>query len=269
MALGIVSWTLPQRELGALFEKVGQLGLGALQFASDQRHYKARELREHAAGSGIGLIAIDPFDCGPEGRPSAQGAIDYYRAVVDFAAEAGQVPVTLHGLARWTTDCADKLSAYERLLSCCAAVNEHAKASGVRTLYEVCNHYELPLINTAAQCHELIGHVGAGNMGMVLDAYHMNINEADPVATLREHAALLAVYHIADSGRGGIGSGHIDFVAQYRALRQAGYEGAVAIEAVLPHLAPSSAPGSDGERAWLDEEIRRSAERWQGYAGPA
>ncbi|EPL3137454.1 TPA: TIM barrel protein [Pseudomonas aeruginosa] len=179
--------------------------------------------------------------------------------------ERCKVPVTLQGLSHWTRNCVDAAAARARLLACCQAVDAYALERGVATLYEVCNHYEVPLIHTARDCRSLIDEVEGDNMRMILDSFHMNVNEPDPLRTLREHADFVAIYHISDSGRGGIGSGHIDFHVQYQALVDHGFCGDVAIEPVLAHLTPSNAPTRDADRLALADEIRRSAAHWRAY----
>lgn len=267
MNVCVVSWTLGMTAADSVVDKVKALGLDGVQYAGDHRDVRAADLRDRAKAAGLKIIAIDPFNAGPAdpAKATQDGAIAYYRQVVDFAAEVGRVPVTLQGLSQWTRNCPDHASAYQRLLACCKAVDEYARSRDVRTLYEVCNHYEVPLIHTAKQCNALLSDIGSDNVGMILDSFHMNINEPDPLQTLRDNAHITAIYHISDSGRGGIGSGHIDFDAQLRALRENGFTGDVAIEPVLEHLTPSHAPTTDVDRHALDEEVRRSAQKWRGY----
>lgn len=268
MTLSVVSWTLGLTHPAALMRRVRALGLEGVQYAGDHRDTSARALREHAMDAGIRIIAIDPFNAAPKDPAAAttEGAIAYYREVVDFAAEVGHVPVTLQGLAQWTRNCPDRASAWRRLFDTCQAVDEYARKHGVPTLYEVCNHYEVPLIHTATQAQELIERIGGSNLRLILDSFHMNIDEPDPIGALSRLAPRLGIYHISDSGRGGIGTGHIDFKAQYQALRANGFKGEVAIEVVLPHLTPSRAPITEADRATLDEQIRISAEQWRKYA---
>lgn len=271
MKVNVVSWTLGLTAVDEVVEKVRTLGLDGVQYAGDHRDVCATELRTRAREAGLDIIAVDPFNAGPDNpdAATARDAIDYYLRVVDFAVELGRVPVTLQGLSLWTANCPDRETARRRLVECCRAVDAYAVERGVGTLYEVCNHYEVPLIHTAAQCLELMNEVGGKNMRLILDSFHMNIDEPDPLATLREHARRTAIYHISDSGRGGIGSGHIDFQAQFDALEAAGFEGRIAIEPVLSHLTPSTPPQTGADVQALDEEIRRSARVWREYSATA
>jgi sugar phosphate isomerase/epimerase len=267
MNIGIVTWTLGMTDPTHVVAKARERGLDAIQYAGDFRDCSGLALRQAAADAGVAILAIDPFNAGPAQpeQASEEGAIEYFRHVVDFAVQAGQVPVTLHGLAQWTRNCPDRASAYRRLLACCKAVDAYAQAQGVRTLYEVCNHYEVPFIITSDECRALIDEVGGTNLRMILDSFHMNIDERDPLETIRRHAEHTAIYHISDSGRGGIGSGHIDFQAQYDALMTSGFTGDVAVELVLPHRTPSSPPGGPDDVALLDREITRSVEAWRAF----
>jgi D-psicose/D-tagatose/L-ribulose 3-epimerase len=267
MRVAIVTWTLGISAAEPVIARALALGLDAIQYAGDHRDIHAAELRDLARAAGIGIIAVDPINAGPSDPAGAsqEGAIAYYRQVVDFAAELGSVPVTLHGLSLWTRNCSDPAAARARLLACCKAVDAYAASRGVATLYEVCNHYEVPLIHTAAQCRALIVEMGGDNTRMILDSFHMNIDERDPLQTLRDHAGFTAIYHISDSGRGGIGTGHIDFQAQHAALLAGGFNGEVAIEPVLAHLTPSTAPRTEADRALLDGQIRHSAQVWRSY----
>lgn len=267
MTFSVVSWTLGITDVDPLVAKLKTLGLDGVQYAGDHRDVDPDELRRKAQEAGIAIIAIDPFNAAPSNpdQASAAMAIEYYKRVVDFAVMTGDVPVTLHGLSLWTRNCRDAASARQRLVECCQAVDTYARERGIRTLYEVCNHYEVPLIHTAEQCRALIDEIGGDNMGMILDSFHMNINEPDPLRTLRAHARKLAIYHISDSNRGGIGGGHIDFAAQHAVLKEEGFEGEVAVEPVLAHLTPSTPPATSEDQRQLDREITKSAATWRDY----
>lgn len=267
MNISVVTWTLGETDSKLVIDRAKALGLEGIQYAGDHRDVDPSDLKKTAEAAGIKIIAIDPFNAAPSDpmQATSAAAIAYYKQVVDFALEAGSVPVTLHGLSLWTRNCADRHQAAERLIECCLAVNAYALERNIQTLYEVCNHYEVPLIHTAAECRQLIEKAGGGNMRMILDSFHMNINEPNPLAALRESLADMAVYHISDSNRGAIGNGNIDFAAQFQVLSAGGFEGEVALELVLPHLTPSTAPATSGDNLLLDRQILSSAAQWRAY----
>ncbi|WP_148717042.1 sugar phosphate isomerase/epimerase family protein [Chitinolyticbacter meiyuanensis] len=101
---------------------------------------------------------------------------------------------------------------------------------GVTIGIEVVNRYESNVINTARQALALIDEVGAPNLVVHLDTYHMNIEEADFVQPVLECGERLGYVHIGESHRGYLGSGTIDFTAFFHALAMIRYAGPITFE---------------------------------------
>jgi D-psicose/D-tagatose/L-ribulose 3-epimerase len=95
---------------------------------------------------------------------------------------------------------------------------------------EVCNRYETNVINTAADALRLADDIGADNVLIHLDTYHMNIEEDDFVRPVLLVGARLGYVHIGENHRGYLGSGHLDFVPFFRALDTINYTGAITFE---------------------------------------
>ena len=100
----------------------------------------------------------------------------------------------------------------------------------VRLALEPINRYETTLINNAAQGLELIERVGADNFGLLLDTFHMNIEEPDIEASIRQCGAHIFHFHVADSNRWYPGAGHLDFKSILKMLFDTGYPGWVSGE---------------------------------------
>ena len=66
------------------------------------------------------------------------------------------------------------------------------------------------------------------------DLYHMNIEEANLAASIRDNSTFIGHVHLADSNRLLPGHGHTDFVEPFRALRTSGFEGWCALECSVP-----------------------------------
>jgi 5-keto-L-gluconate epimerase len=114
----------------------------------------------------------------------------------------------------------------EALRECSSA----ALALGIRIALEPINRYETTLINNVAQGMELIDQVGANNFGLLLDTFHMNIEEADIVASIRRCGEHILHFHVADSNRWYPGAGHLDFKSILHSLCATGYPGWVSGE---------------------------------------
>ena len=109
-------------------------------------------------------------------------------------------------------------------------VCELADANGIQVGLEVVNRYETNVANTAAQGVALCEMVGAPNVKVHLDTYHMNIEEADAARAIVETGARLGYFHLGESHRGYLGSGSIDFDPVFRALAQIDYAGPLVFE---------------------------------------
>jgi len=105
-----------------------------------------------------------------------------------------------------------------------------AARSGITLGLEVVNRYESNVLNTASQAVEMCRRIGATNVKVHLDVYHMNIEESDIAAAIVETGPYLGYFHTGDSHRGYMGSGTIDLAGVFRALVRSGYDGPITFE---------------------------------------
>ena len=136
----------------------------------------------------------------------------------------------------------------------------------LRLALEVLNRYESHLLNTATQAVEFVKEVGAPNVGILLDAYHMNIEEADPVGAILDAGERLFLFHAADSNRQAVGRGHTDFLAQTRALRRVGYTGDVILECTAAGPDPFTPVKGEGWLAEVRQFTKESLRLLKSYA---
>lgn len=128
---------------------------------------------------------------------------------------------------------------------------EAALAAGVRIAVEPINRYETTLVNTAAEGLALLEQVGMPNLGLLLDTFHMNIEEPDIHRSIRAAAPRLFHFHVADSNRWYPGAGHLDFPSIVATLRQVGYDDYVSVEAMpMPDADTCAAESIKAMRSW-------------------
>lgn len=107
---------------------------------------------------------------------------------------------------------------------------QEAAANDMNLGLEICNRYETNVVNTVRDALDLADDIGADNVGVHLDTYHMNIEEADFVRPVHEAGDRLGYVHIGENHRGYLGSGHIDFTAFFGALADIDYRGPITFE---------------------------------------
>lgn len=123
---------------------------------------------------------------------------------------------------------------------CLEAAARHAKGLGIALGIEPVNRYETHLLNTGWQAAAMIDRVGADNLFIHLDTYHMNIEEkgaANGILAARDH---LRYIHLSESDRGVPGKGTCDWDEIFAALAAIGFNGGLAMESFInmpPELA--------------------------------
>ena len=111
-----------------------------------------------------------------------------------------------------------------------AELAAEAAGLGMTLGLEICNRYETNVVNTARDALRLADDIGADNVTIHLDTYHMNIEEDDLARPVREVGNRLGYVHIGENHRGYLGSGHVDFGAFFHALADIGYAGPITFE---------------------------------------
>jgi D-psicose/D-tagatose/L-ribulose 3-epimerase len=111
-----------------------------------------------------------------------------------------------------------------------APVLEVADANGIRLAVEPLNRFETSLFNTVSQTIELLEAVGHPALGLLLDTFHMNIEERDIGAAIRLAGGRLFHFHACGNDRGAPGHDGIDWIVVRDALNDVDYAGTVTIE---------------------------------------
>jgi sugar phosphate isomerase/epimerase len=109
-------------------------------------------------------------------------------------------------------------------------LGEAAAAHGVPLLLEPLNRYESNVLNRLGQTLEFVQTSDTGNVRILADLFHMNIEETDMAAAIRAVGPLLGHVDFADSNRHAVGFGHTDIGPVISALREIGYTGYLAAE---------------------------------------
>jgi len=116
----------------------------------------------------------------------------------------------------------------------------YAAERDVKITLEPLNRYESDFIANAVEGRRYIADLGCDNVGLMLDLFHMNIEDISIEEGLRQAGDRLWHVHIADSNRCYPGSGHLPFDSIFATLREMGYEGYVSAE-ILPQPDPDTA----------------------------
>lgn len=263
LRLGACTWLFGDLPLREIAQRLENMGFDGVELEGDVTQYRAEEACQILHSHGLETFSLTPQNVDlahPEAAVRAE-AVDYYLHLVDFAAGLGQPIVCCHGYVGRVRAVSTRDEEWILLLQSVRQIAERARTFNLRLVMEVLNRYEAHLLNTAVEALDFVTEVGFENVGILLDAYHMNIEEADPAGALRLARDRLWLYHAADSNRQGIGRGHTDFHAHLAALADIGFDGPIVLECTAPGPDPFAAVKDEHSQVWLETYLRESR-RW-------
>lgn len=107
------------------------------------------------------------------------------------------------------------------------------KAAGLRLLIEPINTFDIPgfYLNKTSQALEIMDEVGADNLFVQYDIYHMQRMEGELAATMQKHLSRIGHIQLADNpGRNEPGTGEINYAFLFKFLDKIGYDGWIGCE---------------------------------------
>lgn len=175
-----------------------------------------------AFAAGLTLLHADPAQ--------AARAASRLRQLIDFAAAVGAPLVTIGSFRGRLASVG--AGGRDRMIVLLREGADYAAAQGVRLVIEPLNRYETDLVLNAAEGLALVNEAAHPALGLLLDTFHVNIEEASWTEPFRRLMAAGRLWHVhlGDNNRLSPGQGLIDFPAIVAALRQAGYNGYLSAE---------------------------------------
>ena len=194
---------------------------------------KIKERLEHV---GIGVCTStacsEADDITSEDEPTVKRGVEYLEKCVRVAAALGATCFTgviYSAIGKRINGMPDERY-WERTAKALKQVAKLASDLGITVGIEPVNRYETFLVNTCDQALKLREMIDEPNMGIHLDAYHMNIEENDFYEPTKKAVPYLCHYHLSESHRGTPGTGTVNWDDIFRALGEARYSGLVGLE---------------------------------------
>ena len=162
----------------------------------------------------------------------------------------------------------DKEGNWDRGVESCKIMGRHAEALGIDMCLEVVNRFESMILNTAEEAVRYVKEVDNPNVKILLDTFHMNIEEDYIPDAIRHAGKLLGHVHVGESNRKlpFDGPGSLDWRAIGTALNDIGYDQYVIAEPFVTiggQIAKDIKVWRDlsgnADEAMLDEAARDSA----------
>jgi len=263
---GCCTWIFGDTDLPEVAARIARAGLDGVELFGDVDGTDPTDARQVLGGAGLTVFSITPGDADishPDPAVRAAG-LGYYDRLMDWAAELGRPLISCHGQVTRIHPVASQEEEDAILVDSVRQVCAAAEKRGLGVVYEILNRYETHQVRTVTEGLDLLRKVGADNLRLLPDAYHMNIEEADPAGALREGGDRIGLYHAADSNRRGVGEGHIDFAAQIAALDAIGYGGPIILETNAPGPNPFTPVKAGDYREVVEAQLAGSARALRG-----
>ena len=241
--IGANSWIwvspLSDERLAALAPRVRGFGFDGIELPienpGDWDPGRSRELLAALGLSATTCAVMSPDrDLSSAERGVVSSTQAYVRSGIEMAAAVGARtfagPIYSPVGKTWAMDSGERKAAVTTLAENLRPLAEHAGRHGVSLALEPLNRFETSFMNTAEQVLEVIDLVGSPALGVLLDTFHMNIEERDPAAAIRACGSHLAHFHACGCDRGAPGGDQIPWPAIATALADVDYRGAIVIE---------------------------------------
>lgn len=242
--------------LASAFDKVAGLGYDGVELMlRDPSKLDGEEIRRqldqnrlelvglctgHVFGEdGLGLVGPDPDIC--------RLAMARLQSFVDFAvAHFGAGTLVNIGRSRGPGNPADPARTLAEMELAFRALADYAAPRGIGLVLEPINVHQVNHIHTSQDGINMVKRVNHPNFALMLDVYHMNIEDVDIYNSFREAADLCRFVHFSDNNRKWPGSAHLDFEQIVSVLNEIGYDGYISLE-ILPWPDPDTAARSSIE----------------------
>lgn len=160
--------------------------------------------------------------------------MDYVRHCIDAAKTLGAANVVgplYSAVGRtWQQSADDRKKDLDLLVRQLKALSAYAGERGVTLCVEPLNRFETSFMNLASQAIEVVDRVDHPACGILLDTFHMNIEERSIGDAIRAAGSRMRHLHTCENDRGAPGSGHVPWDEVAQACREIGYTGPLVIE---------------------------------------
>lgn len=188
------------------------------------------------------------FDFLNPDRVKRRKSIDGSKAILELCGQVGAVgqivpPIFGPAVVPDLTPAVSQLELEDALmLAACRELGPHAAALNTLFMLEPLNRYEQHYLrkqSDGVRIIEMTTAAGINGIGLLSDIFHMHIEETCTPQTIRTVGKHISHMHLADNTRLEPGTGDVDWLAAFKALRDVGYSGYMAYECTVSGDTPN------------------------------
>lgn len=232
------SVTAFQGGLSETFTRLSQYGYDGVELMTlDPGKLDWKEVKETAAkndleialvctGEIYGQLGLSLVD---ENEKIRKEALDRVCDIIDFAGFLGANINIGRVRGQYRDDVKRKIT-YRRAVEAFRGISHHAAKHGVEIALESVTIMQTNFINTIAEAAKMVDDVGEPNFKLMMDVFHLNIEEKNLYDTIRSFKDYNIHVHLADNNRRYPGQCGLNFRRIIQTFHDAGYDGAFCTE---------------------------------------
>ena len=242
-------WMEDIEEYERRMARAAAIGFDLMSFSQDVLFlYTAEQKKRFVASAAEHGIRVNYMaglgpkqDINSDSEEDRRRGIAHLRALAETASEmqemagggGADVGGAITGVMRQGLDGRDKERCWAHAVGAMREAMKTAEDLGVTFHIEVLNRFEHFLINTCDEALRFLDDVGSPNLKMMLDTYHMNIEEDSLGEAIVRAGDQLGTFHIGENNRRPPGRGHIPWDEVVAALHEIGYDRDTVMEPIV------------------------------------
>ena len=222
-------------------KKASQIGFDVLEFQAqpllEMTDEKIKEIKKAADDCGIELtysLGLDKkYDISSSDESVRLGGIEYLKRIMEKVSMQDGKIISGVSYAGWgvpMTPEIDKKNLTENSLKSMTELARTAADYGITYAVEAVNRFEGVVLNTAEEAVNYVKALDCENVGILLDTYHMNIEEFSFRDAILAAGKYLVGFHTGENNRSAPGRGHLDWDEIFKALADINYTGRIVCE---------------------------------------
>lgn len=243
----------------ATINKVADIGFDVLEIGADHLYHmtdgEIEAMKKEGEKRGILFTTnsgpAKEYDFASPDEGIRNNALAYFTKILHNMKKLGSPTLVGAIYSFWPTDFSylDKEMAWEHSIAGLKELAKTAEELDIECALEVLNRNESYILNDCAEAVEYVKRIGSPKINILLDTYHMNIEEDNMYDAIRRAGSLLGHVHVGECNRKLPGMNHsINWPEIGKALRDIHYDKAVVME---PFLLSGGEVGHD-VRVWRD-----------------
>lgn len=246
MQYSVSNWIYATEDLEKSLQRLARYKYDAVELEGepDKEKYEPKKVKKMLQQYGLEVSSIAGMyqwkeeikrDLASSDKKIREQTIEYLFKCIDYAQLMNaKLIIVVPAAVSKTAPSLSKKEDWKNSVEAVREVAKYAEKKDILLAIEPINRYETYLVNSVQDALCYSREVNSSHVKIMVDTFHMNIEERDIPEAIRIAGNNLINVHIADSNRCSVGRGHINFKALIKVLKGINYQYALTLEPLPP-----------------------------------